>query len=44
MHGAAAKESFVNDFNNTIAEFVTKRDVAAAGAKLLEVAKTAGYK
>ncbi len=44
VHGAAAKESFVNDFNNTVAEFVAKRDVAAAGAKLLEVAKTAGYK
>lgn len=44
VHGAAAKESFVNDFNNTIAEFVSKRDVAGAAAKLAEVAKTAGYK
>ncbi len=30
VHGAAAKESFVNDFNNTIAEFVTTRNVAGA--------------
>jgi glucose/mannose transport system substrate-binding protein len=44
VHGAAAKESFVNDFNNTIAEFVTKRDIGAASAKLLEVATAAGYK
>jgi glucose/mannose transport system substrate-binding protein len=44
VHGAAAKESFVNDFNNTVAEFVTKRDVNAASAKLLEVATAAGYK
>ena len=44
VHGAAAKESFVNDFNNAIAEFVTTKDVAASQGKLVEAAKLAGYK
>jgi glucose/mannose transport system substrate-binding protein len=44
VHGAAAKESFVNDFNNAIAEFVTNKDVNAAQGKLVEAAKLAGYK
>ena len=44
MHGAAAKESFVNDFNNAIAEFVTTKDVAATMTKFAEAAKSAGYK
>jgi glucose/mannose transport system substrate-binding protein len=44
VHGAAAKESFVNDFNNTVAEFVTNKDVAAAAAKLAGQATAAGYK
>jgi glucose/mannose transport system substrate-binding protein len=44
VHGAAAKESFVNDFNNVIAEFVASKDVAGAGTKLAEAAKLAGYK
>ncbi len=44
VHGAAAKESFVNDFNNTVAEFVTNKDVAAAVKKLADQAKAAGYK
>jgi glucose/mannose transport system substrate-binding protein len=44
VHGAAAKESFVNDFNNTVAEFVTNKDVAAAATKLAGQATAAGYK
>ena len=44
VHGAAAKESFVNDFNNIAAEFVTSKDSAAAQGKLVDAAKLAGYK
>lgn len=44
VHGAAAKESFVNDFNNVIAEFVANKDVNGGMAKLLDAAKLAGYK
>jgi glucose/mannose transport system substrate-binding protein len=44
VHGAAAKESFVNDFNNIVAEFVTSKDTAAAQGKLVEAATLAGYK
>jgi len=44
VHGAAAKESFVNDFNNIIAEFIANKDVSATQGKLVDAAKTAGYK
>ena len=44
VHGAAAKESFVNDFNNAVAEFISTKDVNATQAKLVDAAKTAGYK
>ena len=44
VHGAAAKESFVNDFNNAIAEFIASKDVNAAHGKLVDAAKLAGYK
>ena len=44
VHGAAAKESFVNDFNNVVAEFISTKDVSAAQGKLVDAAKVAGYK
>jgi glucose/mannose transport system substrate-binding protein len=44
VHGAAAKESFVTDFNNAIANFVAKKDVAGVMSELATAAKVAGYK
>ena len=44
VHGAAAKESFVSDYNNVIAEFVSTKDVSGGQAKLVAAAKVAGYK
>jgi len=41
-HGAAAKESWMTDFVNTLNAFSGKRDVAATQAELVRIAKDAG--
>lgn len=42
VHGAAAKESWVTDFVNTLNAFSGKKDVAATQAELVKIAKDAG--
>jgi len=42
VHGAAAKESWVTDFVNTLNAFSGKRDVTATQADLVKIAKDAG--
>ena len=42
VHGAAAKESWVTDFVNTMNAFAGPRDVAATQAALVKIAKDAG--
>ncbi|MCL5999407.1 MAG: ABC transporter substrate-binding protein [Chloroflexi bacterium] len=44
QHGAAAKQSFVNDYDNAINYLVTKRDVDGTMTKLLEAADLAEFK
>jgi glucose/mannose transport system substrate-binding protein len=42
VHGAAAKESWVTDFVNTMNAFSGKKDVAATQGELVKIAKDAG--
>jgi glucose/mannose transport system substrate-binding protein len=42
VHGAAAKESWVTDFVNTLNAFSGKKDVTATQADLVKIAKDAG--
>jgi glucose/mannose transport system substrate-binding protein len=42
VHGAAAKESWVTDFVNSLNAFSGKKDVAATQADLVKIAKDAG--
>jgi len=44
QHGAAAKQSFVNDYDAAISTLVAKKDVDAAMAQLVEAAKNAEFK
>ena len=41
VHGFAAKQSWVTDFQNTVNEFATKLDVKATQDKLVKIAKDA---
>ncbi|MGN6698346.1 MAG: ABC transporter substrate-binding protein [Thermomicrobiales bacterium] len=42
VHGAAAKESWVTDYVNTMNVFATNKDVAATQKQLVQIAKDAG--
>jgi glucose/mannose transport system substrate-binding protein len=42
-HGAAAKPSWVTDFQNAVVTFVTSQDVAAAQGALIKAAVDAGF-
>lgn len=41
-HGAAAKESWMTDFTNTLNIFAAKRDIAATQKELVKIAQDAG--
>jgi glucose/mannose transport system substrate-binding protein len=42
VHGAAAKESWVTDYVNTMNTFAAKKDTAATLKQLLQVCQDAG--